>query len=387
MATVVKRTWKSGRRTLTAYGYSLQVECRPCPHKGKTRDVAHPAGPRQERVFNETWSKDDAQKALDARRLELATPKAEAPPPKTFAEVAEEYLATKRAGGKRSLRSDERHLHRYTAEFGAETPITEITAQRVAAYARRRTAETSARLKRAISPSTSNRELSTLRHLLRLAEEWGYIPRAPKVRLWREPRGRVRWLTAPEVDRLLAACQKSRSPHLASIVTVALNTGMRLGEIIGLAWERVSFASGMITLKATKNGDDRYLPMNKAVDAELAGLPGPKVEGPVFARANGTGVKSIRTGFERACVAAKIENFHFYDLRHTYASHLVMAGRPLIEVKELLGHRTLTMTMRYAHLAPGRLRDAVDAVGFSTRTSAHGLAHESVESESVSASS
>jgi integrase len=79
---------------------------------------------------------------------------------------------------------------------------------------------------------------------------------------------------------------------------------------------------------------------------------------------------SIRRAFENAVERAGIENFRFHDLRHTFASWLVMKGRPLLEVKELLGHREITMTMRYAHLAPERLREAVAALDFST-TSAH----------------
>ena len=102
--------------------------------------------------------------------------------------------------------------------------------------------------------------------------------------------------------------------------------------------------------------------MNQPVYEVLAALPGEKSEGPVFRRRNGAAWGSIRTGFERACAAAKITDFRFHDLRHTCASWLVMRGRSLKEVQEILGHRTFSMTLRYAHLSPDRLRDAVSSL-------------------------
>jgi integrase len=99
--------------------------------------------------------------------------------------------------------------------------------------------------------------------------------------------------------------------------------------------------------------------MNRAVYDALSGLPGAKEEGLLFRRKNGAAWGNIRTPFERACTVAKIHDFRFHDLRHTCASWLIMRGRSLKEVSELLGHREFSMTLRYAHLSPDRLRDAV----------------------------
>jgi len=120
--------------------------------------------------------------------------------------------------------------------------------------------------------------------------------------------------------------------------------------------------------------------MNRAVYDALSALEGPKREGLVFRKRDGGGKwGSIRTAFEGACREAKIEDFRFHDLRHTCASWLVMKGRSLKEVQEILGHREFTMTLRYAHLSPDRLRDAVATLeGFSTR-SAHGAKIERAE--------
>jgi len=148
---------------------------------------------------------------------------------------------------------------------------------------------------------------------------------------------------------------------------------MRQGEILGLAWERVDFARGVLRLEQTKSGRRREIPMNQAVYDALSALQGPKTEGPVFRKRDGGGKwGSIRTAFEGACREAKIDDFRFHDLRHTCAIWLVMKGRSLKEVQEILGHREFTMTLRYAHLSPDRLRDAVATLeAFSTK-SAHG---------------
>ena len=190
----------------------------------------------------------------------------------------------------------------------------------------------------------------------------------PTIRLEREPEGRLRFLEKPEAVRLLDACQPydektlprgSKNPWLSAIVTVALHTGMRRGEILGLTWERVDFARGVLQLEQTKSGRRREVPMNRAVDAVLASLAGPKAEGLVFRRKDGARWGGIRTAFARACREAKLDDFRFHDLRHTCAPWLVMQGRHLKEVQELLGHRTFAMTLKYTHLAEGRLREAV----------------------------
>ncbi len=352
MAGVIKRIWKSpgpeGRLVRkVAWGYTLQVN-------GK-----------QGRRFSAAWSKQDAQEALAKRLLERDEPKA-LPPPKTFGEVAQEYLDYKQAHGKRSLRCDRLHLRRLLGAFGAETPLPELTSQRIAQYERTRATETS-RLGRGLSPAALNRELATLRHLLRLSEEWGYLEKAPRIRLAREPEGRLRFLTEEEIQRLLEVCARSQNRYLTAIVTMALHTGMRKGEIMGLVWERVDFSRGVLLLEQTKSGRRREVPMNRAVYDALTGLPGPKDDGLIFRKASGAVWGSIRTAFERACKAAKIDDFRFHDLRHTCASWLVMRGRSLKEVQELLGHRVFSMTLRYAHLAPDRLREAVASLeDFST---------------------
>jgi integrase len=241
--------------------------------------------------------------------------------------------------------------------LGADTPLDKVTAARISQYRADRLANPSERTGRQLRAASVNRPLAVLRHLLKVAhDEWGLAPAPPRVRLEREEQGRLRWLTQEEAARLLAACSKSRNTDLLDLVTVSLYTGVRRSELLGLTWERVDRARGVIRLEVTKSGKRREIPFGTKVDAVLSRRAHAGTVGRVFPKASWD---AYRTAFESAVAAAGIDDFKWHDLRHTYASWLVMAGRPLIEVKELLGHATIAMTMRYAHLAPERLRTAV----------------------------
>jgi integrase len=242
--------------------------------------------------------------------------------------------------------------------FGADTPLTNITAARISNYRAGRMSNVSERTGRQLTAASVNRPLAVLRHLLKTArEEWGLLADVPRVRLEKESQGRLRWLTQEEAARLLAATAKSRNVDLHDLVVVSLYTGVRRSELLGLTWDRVDRSRGVIRLEVTKSGRRREVPFGTKVDEVLARRQQPS--GYVFQHRRR---ESYRTAFEGAVAAAQIDDFHFHDLRHTYASWLVQAGRPIIEVKDLLGHQTLAMTVRYAHLAPERLRAAVEAL-------------------------
>ena len=145
---------------------------------------------------------------------------------------------------------------------------------------------------------------------------------------------------------------------------------MRKAEILGLEWERVDFATARITLYQTKNGKPRGVPMNRAVYDALTALEpdAARRRGLLFHKRDDRRWGQIRTAFERAVARAKLPDFRFHDLRHTAASHLVMRGASLGDVKEILGHSDLKMTLRYAHLSPAHLRKAVDRLDGLTST-------------------
>jgi len=342
MAKVRQRTWRvPGQRTKRkAWGY-----------------VGVDENGKQVRVFKSEWTKEDAEQAMAVFKLKIESkPEAKAPGLR-LAQAAERYLTTK--ARKRSLREDHRILEHLKSAFGAETSLAEITASRISEYKAGRLAARSQRRRDAdknptpLSAASINRLLALLRHLLRIAhEEWELLPAVPKIKLEKEPEGRIRWLEPDEEARLLAACAKSKTKHLANVVTVALESGLRKGELLGLTWDRVDPSRGVLRLEVTKSGKRREVPMREVVDNILAGLPS-KREGRVWPAGD------IRTAFEKAVAEAKLEDFHFHDCRHHFASWFVMDGGSLQALQRLLGHATLAMTMRYAHLAPNYIRGEV----------------------------
>jgi len=179
------------------------------------------------------------------------------------------------------------------------------------------------------------------------------------VRFLPENNRRLRFL-APDEIRSLIDCSPS---YLKPIVITALNTGMRKGEILALTWDDVDFRRGQILVRHSKNGESRILEMNSLLSETLRQTRKRPQFPQVFLGRNGRPAKSIRSAFKNACLRAGISDFRFHDLRHTFASHLVMNGTSITTVKELLGHKTLQMTLRYSHLSQSHKKDAVESVG------------------------
>jgi integrase len=365
MAKIIRRTWTSrgplGRPVKhVAYGYTLMVH-------GK-----------QERKASSDWlTETEAFEALAQRQREVGAGQLERVD-RTLGEVAEEYLRYKADHGKRTVASDRRILDgRLLPALGAGRSLRSVTAPVIAQYEKARMATGAKGRGRTVSPYTVANELAVLRHLLRLARRWGYVDTVPEVVLPKKPAGRLRYLEAPELEQLLAACRESRNPYLATIVTLAVHTGMRKGEILGLEWARVDLASARITLYQTKSGKPRGIPINRAVYETLIALAPEATQrtGPLFPRRSGAAWGQIRTAFEKALDRAGIKGFRFHDLRHTAASHLVMRGATLQEVKEILGHADLSMTLRYAHLSPAHLRGAVERLEGLTPAASPAVQH------------
>ena len=210
--------------------------------------------------------------------------------------------------------------------------------------------------------STINRELDLLSaasNYARVTLEWNIQNPVTGMSL-KEPEGRLRYLTKEESERLIAeALKEYKSPHLADFIRLAVNTGCRKNELLKLSWDRVDFAAGHFRLEGenTKNGKRRIVPLSDVARSALLSRASfrdehcPKSQW-VFCHKDGKRVQYMQRGFAAACRRAGIEDFHVHDLRHTCASWLVSAGVPLIEVKVLLGHSSIEMTERYAHLAP-----------------------------------
>lgn len=213
------------------------------------------------------------------------------------------------------------------------------------------------------SSSTVNRYLSALGKALTVAvKEWGWLQDSPMRNVGKpsENPGRERFLSKEEKGRLLQACAESRNLNLLPIVSLALITGMRFGEIVGLRWGDVDFTRCTITLIKTKNGDRRIIPLTKEAAEIFRSYPtfGAPADEMIFRSHRNTSSEqkvSIRDAFERTCKRVGISDFRFHDLRHTAASDMAMAGATQGELMAILGHRSPAMTKRYAHYSQEHL--------------------------------
>ncbi len=225
------------------------------------------------------------------------------------------------------------------------------------------------------APSTFNhyRSLMSLSYRLGILNRKVTSNPARSVTHRREDNNRVRFLTVEEEKKLRKVIEAKWASHMPEL-DLAINTGLRKGSQYSLTWEMVDWNGRMLNVPRTKNEEPIHVPLN---DAAIAAL---RV---VHDRGDGRGrvFQSARTGeplengrhwFDDAVVEAKIKNFRWHDLRHTFASRLRMKGAPLEDIADLLGHKSLTMTRRYAHLGPNKLHAVVSLLGASATTTATG---------------
>lgn len=257
----------------------------------------------------------------------------------------------------------------------------------------------SKRLKAGIKPATVNRDLDRIRGALSRAVDWGMLPAHPLKAVKRakgDDNSRVRYLSPSEEKRLRKALEKREdarredrergnawcrqrgrperavwpagafTDHLMPMVLLALNTGLRRGELLGLTWEHVNLDAKLLTVAAgtAKSRKARHIPLNaEALDVLTHWKAQGDGAGLVFPAPGGGRMTHVNTSWEGLVDDAKLIDFRFHDLRHDFASKLVMRGVDLNTVRELLGHADLKMTLRYAHLAPDRLAAAVEKLG------------------------
>jgi integrase len=287
------------------------------------------------------------------------------------------------------------------AQFGdlfGKKPLTDITAWSLEKFKADRLRGDKEKGTRPAKPATVNRDLDRIRAALNKAVEWKLLAENPLMTVKRSKGGdshRVRFLSDDEAKRLRAALharederrrhrasgnawarERGRptrpewtaeefTDHLAPLVLVALNTGLRRGELLGLAWSAVSLDRAQLTVTAAtaKAGKVRHIPLNaEALDALTRWHKQTGGEGLVFPGTDGAQMTHIKRSWAGLVAAADINDFRFHDLRHDFASRLVMARVDLYAVKELLGHSEFAMTQRYAHLAPDHLAAAVAAL-------------------------
>ncbi len=212
------------------------------------------------------------------------------------------------------------------------------------------------------SPATRNRYHAAFSLVFRVAVENGKLNHNPAARLKRKPEhnDRIRFLSGDEEERLLAALRESWPKYLPAFL-ISIHTGMRAGEQFGLRWSDVSLDRKLITLHRTKSGKTRHIPLNTVALVAFSDLrceQGTHKE--IFLNTEGNPLRGPRDWFEPALLKAKIADYTWHCNRHTFASRLVMAGVDIRTVAQLLGHSTIQMTMRYAHLAPEHSQAAVE---------------------------
>ena len=218
-----------------------------------------------------------------------------------------------------------------------------------------------------ISASRVNRYIAVMSHVCSVAmKRWEWLEDNPfrKIDKLEEPKGRDRYLSNEERSALLEACRNAPYPYTYLIVVLAISTGMRKGEILNIKWPDVDFVRRQITLHETKNGEKRSVPLtghafklfqdhqkNRRNSSDF-----------VFPSIKGDKPYEIKKSWEGALKEAGINNFRFHDLRHTAASYLAMNGASLAEIAAVLGHKTLAMVKRYAHLSDAHTSSVVNSM-------------------------
>jgi integrase len=331
-------------------------------------------------IPTKTKSKDMARAILTKKRTEVLEGRhfdKKKVSNATFFELCKEYT--------------DRHLPHLKSKGKAEmveiwkegignSPLKDLTQNKVEKFLSDRMIE------KDLAPGTYNRHLAMLKSMFNKGMEWEMIfenPAAPIKKL-KEEGGRTRFLTSEEINKLIDGASDKFRP----LVVSAVHTGMRRGELLSLLWVDVDFKNGIITVQHSKSGKKRMVPMDETVQTtlkelkaaqaaqrekdKLKGNPQTEETGVVFPTLRKTGgpITDTNHTFTRLADKVGIKNVRFHDLRHTFASHLVMAGVDLVTIQQLLGHGSINMTMRYSHLAPEHRAKAVKVLDRAFLTSA-----------------
>jgi len=327
-------------------------------------DIRAPGG---QRIRRSTGTKDRkaAQEYHDKVKAELwRAEKLGEEPDHVFEEAAVRFLRL--CEGQRDYATKVRHIAYWREQF-AGRPVRSLTAGVIAdALPTHRTYAHRATL--TLTPATKNRYLATIRRMLMLCAEWGWLHKVPKLTKFDEPDVRVRWEPRPVIAALL---RNIAMDWMREVALFAVSTGMRASEILTLTWAQVDEHQrhAWVSHGRAKSKRARAVPLNADALAVLQRRRGihPTL---VFTReampgrAVGTISQVDARMFERACRAAGINDFRFHDLRHTWASWHVQAGTPLMVLKELGGWERIEMVQKYAHLAPTHLAHHAETVTF-----------------------
>ena len=320
------------------------------------KDIKEPVGKKSLGCTKE-WAKD----ALKARLGEIAQGRfnlAKTRKPVPFSCLMERYREWA-ASNKQAWDEEKYVLGMFAKRFG-DTPLSQMTTWQIEKWKAERRKE--------VKPGTVNRQLTVIKHMFRMAIEWGLTTNNPASAVKRFPVNdqRTRFLGVEEVPKFLNRCEEQlTSPWLLPLVTLAIHTGMRQGELLGLKPENVDVEQWTVTVLQTKTLRIKTIALNEPAKEAMQWFLEHRygeylVMWPWGERIGRT---TIYDAFKKACKDAEITDFRFNDLRHTFASHLVMEGTDLVTVKELMGHTNINMTVRYSHLVQEHKAQAVARLG------------------------
>ena len=344
MATIKTRTDKDGKPR-----YTVEIRLKGYPAQTATF---------KRKTDATKWIQDTESAIREGRHFKTAEAKKH-----TFADLADRYIKDILPTKPKQARQQKQQLEWWKDKMGAYL-LSDVTAAMVGQYRDELASGATTRGEHR-NPATVVRYLAALSHAFSVAvNEWEWLEDSPmrKVKKPTESRGRVRYLDEDDRARLLQACKESPNPLLYPCVIVALSSGMRQSELIGLNWRDVNLKDGFLILHETKNGERRRVPLSglalsllqehakvRRLDTTLLFPSDRNPQKPI----------DLRKAFASALRAAGITDFTWHDLRHCTASYLAMNGASLAEIAEILGHKTLAMVKRYAHLSDGHVSNVV----------------------------
>lgn len=307
------------------------------------------------RIRKKVGSEKDAKNALAAVKADILRGEYRFKKDRKirFEDFAKEYLGYAKIN-KRSWTRDESSLKRLLPHF-KDMLLSKITPRHIEEYKKKR-------LDDKVKTGTINRELASLKHMFTIAEKLGkFDDKNPvkKVEFFQERQYVMKILDREEINHLIDVA----ADHLKPILIIALNTGMRKGEIFNLRWSDIDFIGHYIHIKKTKSNVMRKVPMNGIVAATLKNIE--RKSEFIFPSSWSKKHKHIMGVFrlfKEACKKAGIRDLRFHDLRHTAATLMITGGVPLVTVSQILGHATIHMTMKYAHPTPEDKRKAVNVL-------------------------
>ncbi|MCQ9124321.1 tyrosine-type recombinase/integrase [Rodentibacter caecimuris] len=326
-------------------------------------DLATPSGKRIRRSTGTTIKKE-AQQYHDRLKAEMwKIDKLDAPPEYIFEEALLHYVRS--AEGQKDTATKKRHAIYWRSKFSGRV-LSSLTTQEILQHIPTKNMNT----KKPLANATQNKYIKSISLILNLAHKAGILDKVPYIPKKKEPPIRVRWITKEQARELIG---KLSQEWMRAICSFALMTGARRTEILTLTWDKIDFVRkvALVTNDVAKSGKARSLLLNDEAIALLKSIRN-RHSKYVFVGRNGNPLTDInRKSFTLATKKCFLVDFHFHDLRHTWASWHVQAGTPLFTLKELGGWETLEMVKKYAHLNAEHLLEHANKVEFHGTFTTH----------------